>query len=81
MSDLPATERETIMLRFKGGLLDGETIASTTPWPPPDRIDGSTEPFLYGEPGYYAKIRQSQLTEPVPAFLARGAEYEWRDAE
>lgn len=68
-------------IRFAGGILDGTTAFASpqATWPLPDVIDGSNHPILFGEPGAYHKISESQLTEDLP-FISRGAQYEWRDA-
>lgn len=65
---------ETILLRFNGGPLDGDTRMIVGEWPPPDN-------FVLDEveDATYRKTNQSQLPDEVaehPGIL-RGAEYQW----
>lgn len=69
---------ETILLRFNGGPLDGDTRSVEGSWPPPANIVVEAVEGVV-EDATYRKTNESQLPDDVaehPGIL-RGAEYQW----
>ena len=70
------SEGEHLLIRMLDGPAEGTRLVPPMVlrrlgigWPLPERL-------TFGD-GYYEKVGQSSLEEPVPGVI-RGAEYEWR---